>query len=136
MKINTIIQGFLVFLVLSSTVIAQGSGGGLAVRVGDDCNCIWDLEIFGFGLKDLLNLGFLGGIVFFLSWILQSIQSRRAGRSVVSIQFWIMRFTGMCLLLIYSINRRDLVYIMANSVGIMLTIYNMYLTWRRRDGEV
>lgn len=83
--------------------------------------------IFGFGLGDLLNLGTLGSIFFLLSWILQVYESRKIGKSVVGLKFWLLRLVGTVFVLIYTIQIRVLIFILVDIATLMLIIYNIIL---------
>ncbi len=78
---------------------------------------------------------FLGGGVFLLSWIWQIVISGRTGKSRVDLFFWILRFTGMTLLTIHVLLRKDYALVMMNMVGLGIALYNMYLFWRRSEDK-
>lgn len=85
------------------------------------------VELFGFGWSDLFNLGMLGSGMFLFSWLYQAGVSKRTGKSIVTIWFWLFRLAGLSLMLIYGISIRNLVLILTNFVGLLLTSYNIYL---------
>lgn len=89
-----------------------------------------ELTFLGYGIKDLLNLGMLGSFVFFCSWIVQAYESKRAARSITSSRFWALRATGLVILLVWAIQLHNLVLILGNIVGLILTGYNIYLSTR------
>jgi lipid-A-disaccharide synthase-like uncharacterized protein len=76
-------------------------------------------------------LGLVGQAVFSLRFLIQWVQSERAGRSVVPDSFWYLSIIGAMLLLVYSLWRRDPVFILSNSMG--FAIYARNLALRRRD---
>ena len=60
----------------------------------------------------MLILGFIGQGFFFGRFFVQWIASERQGISVVPLAFWYFSIGGGALLLIYSIQRKDPVYIL------------------------
>jgi len=76
--------------------------------------------------------GILGGGVFFTSWIYQAYISKREGKSVVDVWFWIMRITGLVMITVHAIVIKDLVFIILNSLGCMLASYNLFLNVRKK----
>lgn len=76
-------------------------------------------------------VGFAGTAVFSLRFIVQWIHSERAGRSVVPEVFWYLSIVGSALLLVYSLHRRDLVFILGQSAGFLVYARNIAL--RRRE---
>lgn len=93
------------------------------------------VQVLGFGIKDLLNLGMVGSGIFFLSWILQAYETKKAGKSIVSLRFWILRIIGLALVLVYSAQIHNLLFILTNFVGILLSLYNVLLLLKIRKGE-
>ncbi|MGH9884553.1 MAG: lipid-A-disaccharide synthase N-terminal domain-containing protein [bacterium] len=88
-------------------------------------------------LENLRNpwviVGFAGQAVFSLRFIVQWIQSERARRSIVPVAFWYLSIVGSALLLIYSIHRRDLVFILGQSFGFI--VYARNLALRKKEPE-
>ncbi len=76
-------------------------------------------------------VGFAGQAVFSLRFVVQWIQSERAGRSIVPDVFWYLSIVGSALLLIYSLHRRDLVFILGQASGFL--VYARNLALRRRE---
>jgi lipid-A-disaccharide synthase-like uncharacterized protein len=76
-------------------------------------------------------VGFAGQAVFSLRFLVQWVQSERAGRSIMPAAFWYLSIAGSALLLIYSIHRRDLVFILGTSFGFVVYMRNLVL--RRRE---
>ena len=76
-------------------------------------------------------LGFAGQAVFSLRFLVQWIESERAGRSVVPDAFWYLSIVGSMLLLVYALWRRDLVFTLGQSMGFV--VYARNLALRRRD---
>jgi lipid-A-disaccharide synthase-like uncharacterized protein len=78
-----------------------------------------------------LIVGFLGQAVFASRFVVQWIQSERAGKSIIPDVFWYLSLVGSALLLAYSIHRRDLVFILGQSFGFM--VYTRNLALRRKE---
>jgi len=78
-----------------------------------------------------LVLGLLGQVVFSARFLVQWIESERAGRSVVPDSFWWLSIVGSMILLVYAIWRRDPVFVLGQSAGFV--IYARNLALRRRD---
>jgi len=76
-------------------------------------------------------LGFAGQAVFSLRFLVQWIESERAGRSVVPEAFWYLSILGSMLLLAYALWRRDLVFTLGQSMGFL--VYARNLALRRRN---
>jgi len=76
-------------------------------------------------------LGFAGQAVFSLRFLVQWIESERAGRSVVPEAFWYLSILGSTLLLAYALWRRDLVFTLGQSMGFL--VYARNLALRRRN---
>jgi lipid-A-disaccharide synthase-like uncharacterized protein len=93
------------------------------------------IHMLGFGIKDLLNLGTVGSGFFFLSWLLQAYETKKSGHSVVSIRFWMLRLLGLALVLTYTIQIHNLLFILTNSLAILLTFYNISVTIKTSKGE-
>ena len=72
-------------------------------------------------------VGFAGTAVFSSRFIIQWIQSERAGRSIVPLIFWYLSIVGSALLLIYAIHIRDLVFILGQSFGFIVYGRNLAL---------
>ena len=76
-------------------------------------------------------LGFAGQAVFSLRFLVQWIESERAGRSVVPDAFWYLSIAGSMLLLVYALWRRDVVFTLGQSMGFF--VYARNLALRRKD---
>jgi lipid-A-disaccharide synthase-like uncharacterized protein len=79
-----------------------------------------------------LVIGFLGQACFFSRFLIQWLASERAGRSVVPRAFWYLSIAGGSIVLTYAIWRRDPVFILGQSVGLLVYLRNLVLL--RREG--
>lgn len=79
-----------------------------------------------------LVLGFLGQACFASRFLVQWLVSERAGRSVVPRAFWYLSIAGGSIVLCYAIWRRDPVFIVGQSAGLLVYLRNLILL-RRED---
>ena len=79
-----------------------------------------------------LGLGFFAQLLFSARFLVQWIASEKAGKSVVPIIFWYISVAGSLLLLLYAIHRRDPVFILGQSTGILIYSRNLYLIFREK----
>jgi len=79
-----------------------------------------------------LCLGFFAQALFSARFLVQWITSERAGKSVVPVIFWYFSIVGSVLLLSYAIYRKDPVFILGQSVGILIYSRNLYLIRREK----
>ena len=79
-----------------------------------------------------LVLGFCAQGLFASRFIVQWIASEREGRSIIPISFWFLSLGGGLLLLIYSIYRKDPVFILGQSFGVFIYLRNLYFIYRER----
>lgn len=79
-----------------------------------------------------LIFGFAGQALFFGRFLVQWLQSERAGRSVMPVAFWYFSIIGGLSLLIYSLHIHDPVYIAGQSIGVFVYSRNLYLIYREK----
>ncbi len=79
-----------------------------------------------------LVLGFLGQAMFTARFIVQWITSERRGQSVVPVVFWWFSVAGGGLLLLYALQRKDPVFIVGQSAGLLVYFRNLILIRRGR----
>ena len=80
-------------------------------------------------------LGFIGQGLFSARFIVQWIQSERAGRSLIPLCFWYLSVGGGSILLVYAIMRRDPVFILGQAGGLVVYVRNLFLIRRERTRE-
>ena len=78
-------------------------------------------------------VGFLGQAVFSARFMVQWVQSERAGRSIMPVAFWWLSLVGSALLLVYSVHKRDLVFILGQSAGFI--VYSRNLALLRKESS-
>jgi lipid-A-disaccharide synthase-like uncharacterized protein len=80
-----------------------------------------------------LVIGFLGQACFFSRFLVQWMASERAGRSLVPRAFWYLSIAGGTIVLSYAIWRRDPVFIVGQSVGLVVYLRNLVLLRREEE---
>jgi len=80
-----------------------------------------------------LTLGFFAQLLFSMRFIVQWIASERQKKSVVPISFWYLSIGGSLLLLIYSIYRKDPVFILGQSMGLFIYFRNLMLIHSKKS---
>ncbi len=71
--------------------------------------------------------GFVAQSVFFLRFIVQWIASEREKKTVIPKLFWYLSIIGSALILIYSIYRLDIVFMVASVLNIGIYLRNIWL---------
>ncbi|MCJ7774359.1 MAG: lipid-A-disaccharide synthase N-terminal domain-containing protein [Desulfobacterales bacterium] len=79
-----------------------------------------------------LCLGFAAQALFSARFLIQWVASEKAGKSVIPNLFWHFSLFGSGLLLIYSIYRRDPVFIIGQASGIIIYTRNLYFIRREK----
>ena len=74
-----------------------------------------------------LLLGLLGQGLFMMRFVIQWLHSERQRRSVVPQSFWYFSIVGGVTLLVYSIYRKDPVFILGQVLGIGIYLRNLAL---------
>lgn len=93
-------------------------------------------DVFVTRLDWWVLLGFAAQGLFTLRFFVQWIASERAGRSVIPLAFWIFSIGGGVLLLIYSLYRKDPVFIAGQAFGVFVYLRNLYFVMRERKQAV
>lgn len=79
-----------------------------------------------------LGVGFLGQAIFSARFIVQWLVSEKEKRSIIPVAFWYLSLCGGLTLLLYSIYKRDPVFIMGQASGILIYTRNLLLIHRER----
>jgi len=77
-------------------------------------------------------LGFFGQGMFFMRFLCQWLASEKQGKSVIPIHFWYFSIVGSLMVLIYAIYRKDPVFIVGQSLGMLIYSRNLYLIYKER----
>ena len=75
-------------------------------------------------------LGFVAQALFSARFLVQWIASERAKRSVIPTAFWVFSIGGGVLLFIYSLYRKDPVFIAGQGLGLFIYLRNLYFVLR------
>ncbi|MBP0575836.1 lipid-A-disaccharide synthase N-terminal domain-containing protein, partial [Mycobacterium tuberculosis] len=70
-------------------------------------------------------IGLVGQFLFMMRFVVQWLASERAKRSVVPVAFWFFSIGGGVVLLIYSLQRMDPVFIAGQGLGLIIYIRNL-----------
>lgn len=81
-------------------------------------------------------LGLFAQVLFFLRFFVQWIVSEKQGKSTVPVSFWYFSIAGSILLLIYSIYRKDIVFILGQSMGSFIYLRNLILINRKQKAFI
>ena len=82
-------------------------------------------------LNAFATLGYLGGILFFGSWLLQAYETRRSGKVTVSLRFFIIRALASVLLVVESVRVESLSLLLVNGLTCLLMFYNIFVCSRQ-----
>ncbi len=77
-------------------------------------------------------IGFVGQGVFTARFLVQWVASEKKRDSVVPVAFWWLSLVGGLNLLIYAIHREDPVFIVGQSMGMVVYVRNLMLVSRRK----
>lgn len=92
----------------------------------------WFSELNDALKNPLVWFGFGAQALFFMRFLVQWIASEREGRSVIPIAFWYFSIGGACGLLVYAVEKRDPVFILGQSMGLIIYVRNLILIRRER----
>lgn len=95
---------------------------------------IWLHHVFVEQFSGWIMLGFVAQICFTMRFVVQWIASERAKRSVVPVAFWFFSLVGGVLLLVYSIYRKDPVFIAGQAMGLLIYVRNLWLIGKEKKG--
>ena len=73
-----------------------------------------------------LIIGFTGQFLFTMRFLWQWIYSEKVKKSVIPVQFWYFSISGGITLLSYAIYKQDPVFILGQSMGVVIYIRNLY----------
>lgn len=82
-----------------------------------------------------LAVGFLGQAIFSARFIVQWLVSEKEKRSVIPVAFWYLSLCGGITLLLYSIYKKDPVFILGQSTGVLIYTRNLLLIHRERHAR-
>ena len=79
-----------------------------------------------------LGIGFLGQALFSARFVVQWLASERVRQSVVPHAFWWFSLAGGITLLAYALWRQDPVFVLGQSLGLVVYVRNLMLISRHR----
>ena len=82
-----------------------------------------------------VGFGFLGQAIFGGRFLVQWIASERARRSIIPIAFWWFSIAGGILLFVYSLHRKDPVFIAGQGAGLFIYARNIIFVLREHRQE-
>jgi len=83
-----------------------------------------------------IAVGFFGQALFFGRFFVQWIASERRKESVIPRSFWFLSLGGGLILLLYSIHRRDPVFIVGQATGMFIYTRNLWFIYRTAPPSV
>jgi lipid-A-disaccharide synthase-like uncharacterized protein len=72
-------------------------------------------------------VGLFGQLMFSARFILQWIASEKVRKSVVPVTFWYFSIAGGVILLAYALYRKDPVFVLGQSMGLVIYLRNLWL---------
>jgi lipid-A-disaccharide synthase-like uncharacterized protein len=81
--------------------------------------------------RPLVIFGFAAQFVFFLRFVVQWFASERRGRSHIPIAFWYLSLAGGLMTFVYALLEKNLVFMTAQALGVMIYVRNLMLIYRR-----
>ncbi len=77
-------------------------------------------------------VGFVGQGIFTARFVVQWLASEKKRDSVVPVAFWWLSLLGGASVLVYAIHRRDPVFIVGQSMGLVVYARNLMLVGRKK----
>jgi lipid-A-disaccharide synthase-like uncharacterized protein len=77
-------------------------------------------------------IGFVGQGLFTARFLVQWLASEKKGDTVMPVAFWWLSLVGGFNLLAYAISKRDSVFIVGQSLGMIVYVRNLMLTFRKK----
>ncbi len=90
---------------------------------------------FGFQVDYWTFWGFTAQFLFLLSFIIQWYKSEKTGRSHLPYEFWWIRLIASLVLVVYVIHRKDIVFLIAVLIQIVMYFRNIFLIRKQRKNE-
>lgn len=79
--------------------------------------------------------GLFAQCIFFLRFVFQWIASERAGRVMIPVIFWYLSIVGAVMILIYSLYRQDVVFILASFLSLFIYTRNIFLHIKGKENQ-
>ena len=78
-------------------------------------------------------IGLTGQVFFTMRFIVQWIATEKKRKSVIPESFWYFSIVGSLILLVYSIYRKDPVFILGQSFGMTVYLRNLYFVNKHKE---
>jgi lipid-A-disaccharide synthase-like uncharacterized protein len=79
-----------------------------------------------------LIVGFAGQLFFTMRFVVQWIATEKKKESVIPVMFWYLSILGSLFLLSYAISRKDPVFILGQSFGVIVYFRNLYFIYQNK----
>ena len=79
-----------------------------------------------------LIVGFCAQGLFAARFLVQWIASERKKKSVIPVEFWYLSLAGGIMLFLYAIHRKDPVFILGQTTGVLIYSRNLYFVYKNR----
>ncbi len=86
-------------------------------------------------LHPLTIFGYFGQAMFTMRFVVQWIASERAKNSIIPKAFWLFSLAGGIMLLIYAILKKDPVFVLGQSAGLLIYTRNIYMIYRKKPHQ-
>ncbi len=80
-----------------------------------------------------LALGFAGQALFSARFLVQWVYSERHKQSLIPVAFWYFSLAGGATLFVYALHIGDPVFVLGQSLGVLIYSRNLYLIYRRHQ---
>jgi lipid-A-disaccharide synthase-like uncharacterized protein len=80
-------------------------------------------------------IGFIGQLFFTMRFAVQWIVTEKKKESSIPIQFWYLSIMGSILLFSYALYRKDPVFILGQSFGIIVYSRNLFFIYKNKKHE-
>ncbi len=82
-----------------------------------------------------IAFGLLGQMLFTARFLVQWICSEKKGVSYIPVIFWYLSIAGAIILLVYALYRKDPVFILGQSVGLVIYFRNLMLIYKGNKSQ-
>ena len=93
-------------------------------------------SFLGMEMKYWVIIGIIGQLTFGARFIIQWICSEYRKESHIPVAFWYLSIVGGLILLLYAISRRDPVFILGQSMGVIIYARNLRLIYKKRKRDL
>lgn len=80
-------------------------------------------------------LGLFGQLMFSMRFLIQWIVSEKKKKSTIPVSFWYFSIIGSLVLLTYALYKKDIVFILGQSLGSVIYIRNLALISQRKKSD-